>query len=140
MRRNASIELEQVAIWVRSAIKGALDNLRGVLLVVHSACTPPRSFGNDYPTTELLHCWPSLRRAPSAVEEFVEELMSKTAFMEELKSVTVSVGAAVDGVDNGDWMKVELALFEVQQRTGRLLREISIVKPAEGTSLSGTDE
>lgn len=59
--------------------------------------------------------------------------MSKVAIVDELKSLTITVGAAIDGVENGDWMKVELALAEVQERTGRLLREISIIQLPSGT-------
>ena len=66
--------------------------------------------------------------------------MPKSAIIDELKSVTSSVAAAVDGVENGDWMKVELALFEVQQRTDRLLREISIVRSAMAPPESGADD
>ena len=66
--------------------------------------------------------------------------MSKSAIVDELQSVAVSVGAAIEGAENGDWMKVELALFEVQERTGRLLREIGIVKGPRQSSQSGADE
>lgn len=66
--------------------------------------------------------------------------MSKPVIIDELKSLTVSVGAAIEGVQNGDWLKVELALSEVQERTGRLLREIGIVESVGAPPHSGTDE
>lgn len=66
--------------------------------------------------------------------------MSKSAIVDELHSVAVSVSAAIEGAENGDWMKVELALFEVQDRTARLLREVGIVKGPHLSSQSGPDE
>lgn len=61
-------------------------------------------------------------------------MIDRGAFSAELKSLTLSVAAAVDGMESNDWMKVELSLAEVQDRTSRLLREISLLRDDAGAA------
>ena len=51
--------------------------------------------------------------------------MTDPALIDKLKSLTVTLAAAVDGAQNCDLLKVELALAELQKNTDRLLKEIA---------------
>ena len=48
------------------------------------------------------------------------------AISDELAAANRSLSAAIDALMQKDWGKLEQALIEVQERTGRLLRELEL--------------
>jgi hypothetical protein len=56
--------------------------------------------------------------------------MEDAAMSEELTAAGRSLSAAIDAVLQKDWGKLEQALVEVQERVGRLLRELELQRGA----------
>jgi hypothetical protein len=52
--------------------------------------------------------------------------MVDSAISDELAAANRSLSAAIDALMQKDWGKLEQALIEVQERTGRLLRELEL--------------
>jgi uncharacterized Zn finger protein len=48
------------------------------------------------------------------------------AMSDELAAASRSLSAAIDALMHKEWGKLEQALVEVQERTGRLLRELEL--------------
>jgi hypothetical protein len=61
--------------------------------------------------------------------------MVDSAISDELAAASRSLSAAIDAFMQNEWAKVEHALVEVQERTGRLLRELELKR----SSLPPTD-
>ena len=47
---------------------------------------------------------------------------------DELAATSRSLSAAIDALTQEEWGKLEQALVEVQERTGRLLRELELLR------------
>jgi hypothetical protein len=47
---------------------------------------------------------------------------------DELAAASRSLSAAIDALTHEEWGKLEQALVEVQERTGRLLRELELLR------------
>jgi hypothetical protein len=56
--------------------------------------------------------------------------MDNAALSDELGAAGRSLSAAVDAVAHQEWGKLEQALVEVQERVGRLLRELELQRSA----------
>jgi hypothetical protein len=56
--------------------------------------------------------------------------MDDAAFSDELEAAGRSLSAAVDAAAQKEWGKLEQALVEVQERVGRLLRELELQRSA----------
>jgi len=56
--------------------------------------------------------------------------MEDAAMSDELEAAGRSLSAAVDAVAQEEWGKLERALVEVQERVGRLLRELELKRGA----------
>ncbi len=52
--------------------------------------------------------------------------MLDKAISDELAAASESMSAALDAFKQSDWAQLEHALVEVQERTGRLLRELEL--------------
>jgi len=52
--------------------------------------------------------------------------MVDSAISDELAAANRSLSAAIDALMQKEWGKLEQALIEVQERTGRLLRELEL--------------
>jgi hypothetical protein len=52
--------------------------------------------------------------------------MVDKAMSDELAAASQSMSAAIDAFKRSDWAQLEHALVEVQERTGRLLRELEL--------------
>ena len=52
--------------------------------------------------------------------------MVDSAISDELAAASRSLSAAIDAFMQSEWAKAEHALVEVQERTGRLLRELEL--------------
>jgi ribonuclease I len=52
--------------------------------------------------------------------------MVDSAISDELAATNRSLSAAIDALMQKEWGKLEQALVEVQERTGRLLRELEL--------------
>ena len=57
--------------------------------------------------------------------------MDDGPIIEETVFASASMDVALDAVERGDWHKAEQALLDVQERTGRLLRELSLIAQSE---------
>ena len=53
-----------------------------------------------------------------------------TALNQDIQTIARSVDQAKSAVQRNDWLSAEQALTEVQDRVGRLLREIGLLKSA----------
>jgi hypothetical protein len=56
--------------------------------------------------------------------------MLDKAMSDELAAASESMSAALDAFKQSDWAQLEHALVEVQERTGRLLRELELKRSA----------
>ena len=56
--------------------------------------------------------------------------MDDAAMSDELEAAGRTLSAAVDAVAQEEWGKLEQALVEVQERVGRLLRELELMRGA----------
>ena len=56
--------------------------------------------------------------------------MVDDAMSDELAAASRSLSAAVDALTQKEWGKLEQALVELQERTGRLLRELELQRSA----------
>ena len=56
--------------------------------------------------------------------------MVDNAMSDELAAASRSLSAAVDALTQKEWGKLEQALVELQERTGRLLRELELQRSA----------
>jgi hypothetical protein len=54
--------------------------------------------------------------------------MVDSAMSDELAAASRSLAAAIDALTQEEWGKLEQALVEVQERTGRLLRELELLR------------
>ena len=54
--------------------------------------------------------------------------MVDSAISDELAATNRSLSAAIDALMQKEWGKLEQALVEVQERTGRLLRELELLR------------
>ena len=53
-----------------------------------------------------------------------------TALNQDIQTIARSVDQAKSAVQRNDWLSAEQALTEVQDRVGRLLREIGLLRSA----------
>jgi uncharacterized Zn finger protein len=56
--------------------------------------------------------------------------MVDSAMSDELAAASRSLSVAVDALTQKEWGKLEQALVELQERTGRLLRELELQRSA----------
>jgi hypothetical protein len=59
--------------------------------------------------------------------------MDAAAISDELEAAGRSLSAAIDAASQKEWGKLEHALVEVQERVGRLLRELELQRSTPPT-------
>jgi hypothetical protein len=73
---------------------------------------------------------PRARRFSSADVKLKRDArrMVDSAMSDELAAASRSLSAAIDALTQKEWGQLEQALVEVQERTGRLLRELELLR------------
>lgn len=73
---------------------------------------------------------PRARRFPIADVKLKRDVrrMVDSAMSDELAAASRSLSAAIDALRQKEWGQLEQALVEVQERTGRLLRELELLR------------